>query len=205
MEASDLKTFEETISRQYDRDGLIETLLGMALLIGGMSLALGGSPALTGLLPVYILVIGRLWKTRITYPRLGYADFLAKRKKQRKIRMLKFLLALVLAAVLAALIFLAMESSLGDLDPLRGWIGILIFDSVMALIIAAVGRIRKMRHLYAFAALCYLLELGAYIVNMSPGWALSFIGLLLLTVGLVRLILFLRANPKLEGEAGGNE
>lgn len=192
---------EEKIAREYDRDGMVETLLGLGLALGGLSLATKSGSTVSGLMPIYIILIGRLWKKKITYPRLGYAEFLAKRKKERKTRMLMFLLVLFLAVALAVLILMAAAGSLGDLGFLFGPKGKLIFGGLVALIMAALGVIRKMKHLYIFAVLCYLLCIGAYLLNVSGGWALSLTGALLLIVGLTRLVMFLRANPKLNAEA----
>jgi hypothetical protein len=202
-EISEFTNLEEKIARQYDRDGMVETVIGLALTLGGLSLATKSGGTFTGLVPVYVILIARLWKKKITYPRLGFAEFLAKRTKERKTRMLMFLLVLFLAVALAALILMAVSGKLGDLSFLTGPQGKLIFGDMVALMIAALGAIRKMRHLYVFAVIAYLFCIGAYFLNVSGGWALCVTGVLLLIVGIVRLVLFLRDNPRME-EANGN-
>jgi len=202
-ELSEFTNLEERMSREYDRDGMVEFLLGLALTLGGLSLATRAGTTFSGLVPIYVILIAKLWKKKITYPRLGYAEFLSKRKKERKTRMLMFLLVLFLAVALAMLIIMAAAGSLGDLSFITGPSGKLFFGGLIALMLVALGAIRKMKHLYAFAVLSYLLILGAYILNVSGGWALCITGALLLIVGVARLLVFLKANPKLE-EAHGN-
>jgi hypothetical protein len=199
-EVSEFTNIEEKMAREYDRDGMVEFVLGLGLTMGGLSLATRSGTTVSGLVPIYVILIARLWKKKITYPRLGYAEFLSKRKKERKTRMLMFLLVLFLAVALAMLILLAAAGSLGDLSFLSGREGKLIFGGLVALMFVALGAIRKMKHLYAFAVLCYLLCIGTYLLHVSGGWALSITGALLLAVGLARLVTFLRANPKLEGK-----
>jgi hypothetical protein len=200
MESSEFTNLEDRMAREYDRDGMVESLIGFALVLGGLSLATKAGTAVSGLVPIYVILIAKLWKKKITYPRLGYAEFLAKRRKERKTRMLLFLLLLFLAVALAMLLIMAASGSLGDLSFVSGPKGKLIFGGLITVMIAALAFFRKMKHLYAFAALSYLLIIGAYLLDVSGGWALSVTGILLLIVGIVRLVIFIRANPKLEGD-----
>jgi len=203
-EVPELADVKERIARQYEQDGLLESLMGFALLIGGLSLASHGGSSYLGIFPVFFVIFAKAWRRKITYPRLGYAGFLEQERRQRKTRVLITMLMVVAALALGILIYLALAGKMGDMEFLSGPSGKLIFGAAIAIIIATVAAVRKATHLYYFAVLVNLLVIGAYMLNISGGYALALTGLLLLILGVVRLILFLRANPKLEDEAHAN-
>jgi hypothetical protein len=210
MESSDLKALENDVLRRYERDGLVETLLGLGLVMGGLVLisrSTGGSTNIFGgLIPIFILLmllLSKAWKRRITYPRLGYTELIARRAKDRN-RRIRIVVPGLLAALVAGIILFACTSDkVGEAGLLRHHAGTLFFGGAVALTIAAAGIARKMRHLVLFAVLCYLLCIATYLVDVSGGYALEVAGGLLLIVGIVRLVLFLRENPILQGEADG--
>jgi hypothetical protein len=210
MESSDLKALENDVLRQYERDGLVETLLGLGLVMGGLVLisrSTGGSAnILGGLIPIFILLmllLSKAWKRRITYPRLGYTELIARRAEDRH-RRIRVVVPGLLAALAAGIILFAWTSDkVGEAGLLRHHAGTLFFGGAVALTIAAAGIARKMRHLILFAVLCYLLCIATYLADVSGGYALEVTGGLLLIVGIIRLVLFLRGNPILQGEADG--
>jgi hypothetical protein len=210
MEPSDLIALENDVLRRYERDGMVETLLGLGLVMGGFVLtsrsAGDSTNIIGGLLPIFIFLMAkawRAWRKRITYPRLGYSELIGRQTRDRKRRLRIFVLGILAALAAGIFIYAWASDNLGEPGLLRRHAGTLVFGGVVALAIAAAGMARKAKHLYLFAVLCYLMCIATYLADVSGGYALEVTGALLLIVGIAKLVLFLRANPVLEREADG--
>ena len=200
MDHENTKGLEGSMLQAYDRDGMLETLLGLALLGGGLNLIAAGG-TVTGLLPIIIILMARAWKRRITYPRLGYAEILTIRRTQRKRTVLVILLAICGIAGVALVAGLGS----GVIQDVGGFFGQarskLFFGVFLSVIIASIGMVRKAPHIYAVAVLLFALIVVTNRMQLSGGYALTLTGLLIAGFGLVRLAVFLKANPRLEGSA----
>ncbi|HEY3296069.1 MAG TPA: hypothetical protein VGL38_11590 [bacterium] len=205
METTDLDQLQDDILSRYNRDGALEFLLGLGLILGGLRLLVHGNMTSPMTLALFVIILAaRAWRRRITYPRLGYIELLATRRHKWRVRVLTMWVVAPLLIALAAMLYKVAGGAPDDPGLFEHREMKLVFGSIIALIIAMVGGFHRMKHLYLFAALLWLLIFAAYALNLSGGYALLTTGAALLITGLVRLRLFLRDNPKLEEEAHGS-
>jgi hypothetical protein len=201
VEEQDLQKLESEILQAYNKDGMLETLMGSMLLLGGINLAQHGGATL-GILPILVILIGRAWRKRITYPRLGYAEILAKRRATQRKEMLRMIgLAVLAVAALTVIAILAARATNEDQDLLTQPHAKLFFGAFISAIIAGVAATQRVRLFYFVAVLLFILIIATDLLQISGGYALASTGAILLVVGVVKLIIFLRANPKLASYA----
>lgn len=200
MNPQDIRQLEGAMLQGYDRDGMLETLMGFGLAFGGMNLIEHGGAA-TGLLPLFLILAARAWKRKITYPRLGYAEIHSDRRRQKK-RVI--LLALLTLSGIAGLAFIAALAG-GAIQDAESFFGQphakLVFGAFLSAIIVGVAIVQRAPLFYAAAAILSGLIAAFDKMQISGGYALVLTGALLFIAGLARLFLFLRANPRLAGSA----
>jgi hypothetical protein len=204
MDQESTKELERSVLHAYDRDGMLETLMGVALVIGGLNLIAGGG-AVTGLLPIVIILMARAWKRRITYPRLGYAEIVSIRRKRRARTLLLVILAVFGVVGLAFAAALSGGAVKDAASFFAGPHAKLLFGAFLSAIMVGIGIVQKAPLLYALAVLLFALVVAADRMGFSGGYGLAVTGALMGIVGLARLSLFLRANPRLEGSAVHDE
>jgi hypothetical protein len=210
---SDLRQMEEKIYQELNKDGALVTDLGLMFVFMGVYLA--AWPVLLYRLPLFqmlpsgfegpipigtIAILGLLliwiWRRRITYPRLGYSKFVARREIPRSWRIRTFSLFFVLgfAFSISMSLSLRLNSAIhplphnqGDLSSTTG--------SMVGLGMAVVGVILGMKRMWMIVVpMLAMIWLAAYI-HVSQGWVIVLAGLLLIGIGLERLRHFLRDYP----------
>jgi hypothetical protein len=191
---TDLTELKEQLLRDYHADGMIETMLGFALLSGGLSL-ISRTVAVGGITPVLVILIARAWKHRITDPRLGYAEVHRTDRAARKRRALLVVVALAIVAGFSAVAFALRPDLAGTSDRVARF----VFGGVVCAAVATAGLVQKLPHLCGVAAGLFVLIVIADHFRISAGYSLLVGGALLVVAGLVRLLLFVRANPRLRG------
>ena len=137
----------------------------------------------------------RLWKNKITYPRLGYADFPPVRLREAARSVPLILLTVAAVALLFTFSYLSARSRLAgatgeSASRVDFWMA-----PFFALVIAGVGFVRRAKRLYAIAALQLVLLLAAGLGLLREGLAFGITGLVALDFGLFQLRRFLKENP----------
>lgn len=195
MKSEDLVGLEEKIFYQYGRDGALETVLGIALLLIGLSKAVSTETAFPGLIPILVILAIRAWRKRITYPRLGYVEFSRERRTRTK-RAVIILLFVAITTVALAVWGSNLIEGTSSADPAAVKNSTrLLFGGMLSIVIAAVARFRRLNHLYAFALLNFLFFAAVAWFHLSSGFAFAGTGLSLLIFGLIRVTGFLKAHP----------
>jgi hypothetical protein len=193
-----LSSVENKIVQEYSRDGMIETLIAVASLWSGfVFLTKPASPFMV--LPILMILGGRAWRRWITYPRLGYTELIATRRVKRKKAVLLILLAALAVGGLIALGLTAGEATFAGSSFFQQSHARIIFGFPIGIIIAGVALVTRTRSLYWAAGILVALFVISDWQGVTAGYAFLVVGTGLLIVGLTRLVLFLRANPKLEG------
>ncbi len=194
----DRQQLEEKIYQDYSRDGMGETLMGIGLLIGSLSMTEHFYQA-APFLPIILIFIGQAWRKRITYPRLGYAEIVAKKRTTPKRGILLILVTALLLLAVASTAF--MHATRGS-TPLPH--DKLLLGAIIAAIIAGAGIALRLKSVWVVA----VLMLGFFAIadywQFSAGWAMAAAGVIMLGMGLLRLRRFVRDNPVLEGADGHN-
>lgn len=197
MDSTALSDLRDKIQRQYDQDGAIETLLGFGLLLGGLGMA-SRTPA-GAFAPVLILPIALAWRRRITLPRLGYAAVLDKRQAEFRRRYVPVGVAVIVLMILVIVAFAAADKRVPSAHDTIARYQKLALGLILSALVASIGALRRLPHLYVVAGLMMALVVGAVAWHVSAGYALAGAGTVLVAIGLVRLARFLRDNPRLEG------
>ena len=201
METADLTKLQYEIVQRYNKDGALESILGFCLTVAGWNFLdppRGGLPI--ALLPIYMVLLIKAWRKRITYPRLGYTELLAERRaRARKTVLISLAVFLILFAIVVwAVISIAGQS---PNDPAaKAWLK-LCYGLPICAFMAWMGKVRQNTTLYWTSGMLAILFVATAFVRISPGWAFLFTGILLLLFGTIRLIQFLRENPRLDVEA----
>jgi hypothetical protein len=182
----DLKALERQAWTSYFEDGLWDIFIGLMMLIGGLR-------GLTDMVWITLLIIpavllGSIGKRRLTIPRIGWARFGSARKFRRQ--WLTMLLVLSVIASLALLIALQTGKISAGI-PLSPVVALFIV-CVSTLMAYALNFWRVIIYglLYAGSELIW----GAYDRPCGP-LAFAVTGALVLSIGLLLLIRFIRQNP----------
>jgi hypothetical protein len=219
IESSSLDILEEKIVREYQQDGMAPVLFGGWLLWISAVLLLWPGPPLWALAFYYLFgapmyFIGKAWRHKIGYPRLGFIQLTVPRWSMRESPATRHLVKrlMVRALVIGVLfgVITPVSSFLGYLSGFRGIIpGVFNFGEFTApgllatmLILWSNALSRKAFSWLTVIALL-LVSLGRFF-QISNGWAVGAFGLLLLGIGLFQLRRFLREYPVIEGEPDGS-
>ena len=198
---TELSRLEEKVYREYNRDGALESLGGIGFITAGAFLLGGRHGFSAGLLPILILLLGRAWKKRITYPRLGYAEFSAARQAEKKKLVVLVLLTVAAVVILAAIGHLAAKAAFADKDLMGLPHANLILGGLLVLFVLAIAVFRRAGSLYpvaiVFAALVVASDQGYLELENAIFWT----GMVSLLIGIARLIRFLRTHPRIGGDA----
>lgn len=191
-EEIDLKQIEKKAYTSYHQDGLIDIMIGIALLFFIFCMLIElfwmGGVIVPTLLFVYIGA-----KQKLTIPRIGMVKFGVKGKSRMYVIMGVFMV-MAFVGLLFAMMF-AVPST-------REWIG-LILSSYYNLIIAGVGGgltlmlsiSTGIKRFYFYATLILGLFIIAQLFSVDLLFSASTIGISFLVLGVITLIRFLRENP----------
>ena len=186
----DLKKLERKAFVSYHQDGLLDLFLGALLAAWGLTM----ETALTGMAGVWFVVLFPVFllaRRRITYPRLGYAQFTKDRRNRRKLTALFTVTALM--GLMAAFLW-SSQSFPGLRDWLHRYI-VIFFGGLIAAVLLFKAGISGVRRLYLYAAVI----LAAFAASQwsSVRFQYSFIvsGAVILVSGAVVLARFLRRYP----------
>jgi hypothetical protein len=192
MQLAEIEQIEEKIYEEYNQDGAAECLMGGGLILAGCSMAAHTSSTVIGIVPVLIVLLGRAWKKRITFPRLGYVEFSSKRRMMKRRGILLLLIAALAGTALAVW---ATNMNLFGSSASWGTQSRLFFGGMISVIIVMVGIIRKTSHFYWVAIANFVFILASFWWNFSGGYALMLTGVVCLGIGLPKLMRFLSAHP----------
>jgi hypothetical protein len=190
-ESIDLKKLERKAFVSYHQDGLLDLFVGALLLAWGLTM----EPPLTGMAGVWFVVLFPfllLARRRLTYPRLGYAQFTRERRNRRRIVVLFTMTALL--GLLVAFLW-SNQSFPGLRDWLHRYI-VIFFGGLIAAVLLFKAGISGIRRLYLYA-LVILVSFAAAQWSPRVRFQVSFIvsGAVILVSGTIVLTRFLRLYP----------
>ena len=195
VEEISLKEIQRKVYMSLFEDGLWDIFLGLFILGWGLAI-LTEAAYLPGLsfIGIYFVMWGvKKW---LTYPRIGYVRFSATSRRRITARFLILGVGVLLVGVMAAVLWAigTRPQWLADYFPL-------IFNGILAAIVCFVAYWARVNRFYLYAALIFL---GAvFHLWLGIRWEFGFIGAggIIVLIGLVILIIFLRKYPKMVEEA----
>lgn len=193
---SPVRDLSQKAYRDFHLDGILDILVGLSCISLGLWLELN-VPAFA-FLAWFTIILYKSLKNSITIPRFGYVSF-----DLDKTQLILFMaVALVtLLALLGARFFLfsSPRAELGLTVFLRKYHPF-VMGSLGGLLLVFFGAWRGVRRFVAYG-LILLASIGiGYWQGLSGQTPLFIAGGVMLAVGLVMLVLFIRQNPPLESE-----
>jgi hypothetical protein len=206
MEHPNLDDVARRPVQYWNVDGLPELMMGLLWMVWGGAWLFGETlphdwsrtaywlvvPALLALSPLAVHRAVRALKLRLTFPRTGYVDWNAP---SRSARLVGAAVAVLVAAALAVLIL-----TTGPRQPQATTV---ILGVMLSLGFLAVSLRQRAPHFLALAGVAA--ALGLAIGTLKAGWASTnwlfvALGAACAATGSLRLVRFLRRNPKVPQE-----
>ena len=199
VEDINLKEIQRKVYLSFFQDGLWDIFLGLFILGWGLAI-LTELAYLVGafFIGIYFTVWGV--KKRLTYPRIGYARFSETSRRRITGRFIILGVVLLLVGVMVAVLWgiSARPQWLADYFPL-------VFNGMLAAVVCIVAYWARANRFYLYAVLIFL---GAvFHLWLGIPWEFGFIGAggIIVLIGVVILINFLRKYPKMDEEAQHND
>ena len=191
-EEIDLKQIEKKAYTSYHQDGLIDIMIGIALVFFALFMFtemfwLGGA-IVPILIPVYISA-----KQKFSIPRIGYAKFGTKGKG----------LMFTILGIFIMLAFLGLLFGLLFADPIiRDWI-VLILGNYHNLIIGGVAAglcllmaiSTAIKRFYIYATFILVLYIFAHFIGLDIRISVLLTGSSFIVLGIFTLVQFIKENP----------
>ncbi|MBX3051837.1 MAG: hypothetical protein KF753_10210 [Caldilineaceae bacterium] len=200
MTELNLQKLERNAQRAFNQDGLMHLFLGLLLVLTGLSFYDSRLGGLAGL-AVLLIFPFRSLRQRIIYPRVGYVAFFTPKDMGRR----KLTLAVVMTVSLAALVFIAKD----HFPAMPIGFGLLL-GLVLGFSASTQYGIRLRDWILIVAALVSGV-VTAYLFadwRMATALAMWLLAVLLILVGTVELVIFLRQHPIMtqdDSRAGGGD
>jgi hypothetical protein len=195
----DFKKLQQRTYASFHQDGLIDMIIGWAIVGFGINMALDNSAFLfLGWLPIVFYVP---IKNRVTVPRIGYVKFSSSNSL-----LIGIVLAILLVLLLGIFILLIVGPHLIPAQ-LSEWFSeyyLLLFGSLVGLGFAGTALVTGISRFYAYAVMLVLIIAAGIWLNIPDPIYVLTAGLLILVVGITHMVRFLRKHP-LTNEAGVNE
>lgn len=186
------RDLEQHAYRSEYASGLLETFVGVGLLILGVGW-------LTGYLPIASVgpaLLAMLWpavRNRFLGPRMGRVKFRAERRRRERTGFIALVLLGFVTFGLATAVFLLQIRGSAPLqlgDVIGGLPGTLLaIGAVLAALMFGLPRI------FGYAALFFLGAVCTVVFDLDPGWSLIGTGAVLVAAGGVLLAVFVRNQP----------
>ena len=191
----DFKKLQQRTYASYHQDGLIDIIIGWAIIGFGINMALDNSAFLfISWLPIILYVP---IKNRVTVPRIGYVKFSSSNS---------LILGIVLAVLMVLLLGIFILLILGpELIPtqISEWFReyyLLLFGSIFGLGFVGAALATGITRFYAYAVMLVVVFAGGIWLNVAEPIYVITAGVLIGIVGIVLMVRFLRKYPLLAGD-----
>lgn len=192
-QSDELKKLSRKAYLSYHQDGLIDILIGLGILGFGLMMLTGN--VIFNMLAWMPIIFYMPLKNRITVPRFGYVQFSSERAQRVKL-LLALLVGLLLFSFLLGLYVFAVADNMPPLvELLVAGDGMLLIGGLFVLMMLLAGIATGLSRLFVYAVLTMLIVPGGAVLGIVPEMRVIFLGALILTVGIILLVRFLRAYP----------
>jgi hypothetical protein len=186
----DFKKLQQRTYQSYHQDGLIDIIIGLAIIGYGLMLAFDSSIFIfMGWMPIIFYMP---LKNRLTVPRIGYVKFTTSNTK------IGIAAAIVLLVILLG-IFIFLVAGPNNISPqLSAWLSqyyLLLLGGIAALCFAGAALLTRITRFYIYALLIlFTFSAGTWLGIQPPIFVIA-TGALIEVVGVLLLVRFLRNYP----------
>jgi len=189
---------EKRIYLRYQRDGIWEISLGLFLSWAGLSILFDEGAFIAIIVPILVPVILSAKKS-ITLPRLGYVNFSPERLAKVELGKKRLTVLFTITLLLGVFAFWAFTGT-NDLQLFIRNLKLLPFGFVFSLTIIACGWFFDMYRFVWYGLLVLISFIGGHFLNSDPPAYFLFPGIIILGIGLVLFISFVRKYPRQSGD-----
>jgi hypothetical protein len=134
-------------------------------------------------------------KNRITVPRFGFVQFTSERVKKQRLLIAVMVGLLFFAFGLGLYVFAMWDEMPPLVEILMAGDGMLLLGGLFAMMLLAAGLITGLDRLFIYAILTILILSGGGLLGIEPEIRVVFLGALILLIGIILLVRFLRVYP----------
>jgi hypothetical protein len=193
-QSTDLQKLEQRAYLSYQQDGLLDLIIGTAILALGLNEAMD-TTIWTFLAIMFIIAYVPL-KKRITLSRIGYVEFNVKRRGLNML-VVSAVAILVLVLLLVGTLTVVLSSSTSSSALLLGIrkSPLMLYALIGFIGFGLGGLISGIRRLYIYALLSVVITLSAHLLNLPIYVPFLVFSGIILTIGTILLVRFLRRYP----------
>lgn len=181
-------------------DGLLDVFVGVAVV--GMALFwVAGLAVWGGVLPALLVPVWQVARRQVVEPRSGYVEFSPERKAREKRGLGLMVLLGMLTLVLGVAGFFMVRSNPPELDSLLPVVVPALPAALLGLGGVLVGLLFGIRRFLTYGALLFIGGAAGALLRAEPGWHFLLPGVVILIVGVMLLVSFLRKYPVVEVES----
>lgn len=193
-QTASFRDLEQKTYLAYQRDGLLDLIIGIGILCLGMNEALDTS--IWGFVTIMLIIVYVPLKRSITVTRIGYVKFHVVRKGLNMVLVGVVAMA-VLILFLVGTLFLLRSDNSQSLNLII-WIrkNPLQLHALVGLVgFGLAGFITGIRRLFIYALFSIVIMSGAHLLNLSIYVPFLVFGSAILVTGTILLVNFLRKHP----------
>ena len=200
------KLRHDTISFHNSADGLWDLGLGLCFIMTGLTFLLD-IVAYTSIFYFVVFLAVRGVKSKVTYPRIGYADHKGMKASVNKMLVASFIVG---ALCLLLAVYFAVTLARGNWDEAaKSTMGNVLLAAVtliVPLLVLLCGLFFKMKRFLWYGSAFFALLIAAWFITWPYTRQTVMIGMgaVMLFVGLVKLVGFIKTYPKLD-DGNGDE
>ncbi len=197
-ERVDLKEIERKSYLSYHQDGLAEICLGIPLILFGLLF----HPLIAGYVPgvamsqiVWFVFIYAALKRAITIPRIGYVEFLPRRRTRFALLIL-ILVLITFVPLLLVFLLTAGQQIVPAMSDVMIFYLLIICGLFGSGILTLIGLFTEIRRFYGYAIITLILFIIGFFLVLPFALPVIGIGIIITITGFVKLTQFLRKYPK---------
>jgi hypothetical protein len=193
-QSADLQKLEQRAYLSYQQDGLLDLIIGFAILALGLNEAM--DTTIWTFVTLMLIIAYVPLKKRITFSRIGYVEFNVKRRGLNMF-VVSAVVILVLVLLLVGMLVVLLPSNTSPSALLLGirQSPLMLYALLGFLGFGLAGLISGIRRLYVYALLSVVITLSAHLLNLPIYVPFLVFSGIVLTIGTIYLVRFLRRYP----------
>ena len=193
-QSADLQKLEQRAYLSYQQDGLLDLIIGTAILALGLNEAM--DTTIWTFVAIMLIIAYVPLKKRITFSRIGYVEFNVKRRGLNMF-VVGAVAILVLVLLLVGMLVILLPSNTSSSALLLGIrkSPLMLYALIGFIGFGLAGLISGIRRLYIYALLSVVITLSAHLLNLPIYVPFLVLSGTILTIGAIFLVRFLRRYP----------